>query len=162
MTTLGDIRSKPGDPWAALGGEQQHFGALPADSTSPIAANSRGSERISETARLQAASVSSCVSCEKLGFSWDQTSDYVNIYLPLAGATAEDVASSFASRCCAIQAQLHGRRHTFAISELFSTIEPLRSSVRVPKHGRHVTVRLAKLEPGLEWPTLRPLSQIVL
>ena len=110
--------------------------------------------------RLAAESSRSGVSLDKLGYSWDQNEGFVRIYLKLSHASTEDLHCECSKRGVQLTAEVGTppRRYFFDVSNLWGAIDPEQSAARVPKSKAHVTLRLRKAQPGVEWPLLRSLD----
>jgi len=110
-----------------------------------------------------AAHQSGAISLDKLGYSWDQNDNDVRIYLALPDAESERVQCQCSRRCAALTAEAGSplQLYFFEIKGLYAPIDPEQSGARVPRHKRHVTLRLRKQQPGLEWPWLRGLDDVV-
>lgn len=100
------------------------------------------------------------ISLDKLGYSWDQNDTDVRIYLAVASASAENVRCQCSKRGAALSAEAGTppQHFFFEINGLFAPIDPEQCAARVPRSKKHVTLRLKKLQPGIEWPALRGIE----
>lgn len=123
---------------------------------SPSAGLSQAAGEITLRERASAASTVGRFSLEKLGYSWDQTSEHVHLYFGVLGGCSKDqVSCTFTEQSCALVATLGGKHFFFDIRRTHALIDATRSEVRFPRHKRHVVLRLVKGAPGTEWSTVR-------
>mmetsp|Transcript_44268 Transcript_44268/g.100001 ORF Transcript_44268/g.100001 Transcript_44268/m.100001 type:complete len:149 (+) Transcript_44268:248-694(+) len=111
---------------------------------------------VADAERTVAASTSSRLSLEKLGYSWDQTDDIVRIYFP-AIASSKNIKCDFTAETCALTAEAEGQRPKVFFFELtpFAGIDPQKCKVHVPRHRRHAVLTLTKQEPSRMWESVR-------
>lgn len=115
------------------------------------------SSQISERQRRIAATTLTVTSLEKMGYSWDQNEHTVRIYLPVCNISPDQLHVTFSARGCSLVVQVKGHRSFFEVqpNTLFAEIDPTLSAVKVPRSRQHVTLCLHKLDPDVEWVTLR-------
>ena len=119
-------------------------------------AASSSSAPVLSSAAVTPGSPSCHISCEKLGYTWDQTDEQVRVYLAaLGGCCPENVQIAFTERSISIVGDVGDKRFFFDVSCTFAALDPVRSDVRFPKHCRHAVLRVVKAAPGEQWDTVR-------